>query len=121
MELLYFIGFWIGLYAVLSVIRLVFRLLCEFIETRRYMRRLEDLRPQIDAIDYEGMAKAVSEFKENHVSLREILDDKYCIRSGEHVKGIGQYVQEEAAYRRSVRKPARRSTRSRHRRYRRYY
>jgi len=118
MELLYVIGIFVGFYAVLATIGWLIKEVGKFLETRRYKAKLKKITPQIDSINIEELSSKLLTIKQSYLSLIELLQRKYKIREKkEHVKTIHQYVQEEADYRRSKRKPAKRTYRRKRRRY----
>lgn len=118
MEFLYLIGF----FALLIIIGWIFKKVGEFLETRKYKIKLEKLTPQVEAIDTKELSLRLSEVKESYSSLKELLGHNFKVSTeDEQVKSIYQYVQEEADYRRSKRKPPKRSIRRKYRRYGRYY
>jgi len=118
MEFLFVIGF----YALLIIIPLIIKEICRFLETRKYKIKLEKLTPQVEAIDTKELSLRLSAVKESYSSLKELLGHNFKDSTEEEqVKSIYQYVQEEADYRRSKRKPPKRSSRRKYRRYGRYY
>ena len=118
MVILYIIGF----YILLIIIGWIIKKIGKFLETRRYRAKLEKLTPQLEAIDTKELATNVLAIRESYSSLMKLLESNYKVSNEEEqVKSIYQYVQEEANYRRSKRKPPKRSHGRKYRRYRRYY
>jgi hypothetical protein len=117
MELLYVIGFFVLLWFIVWVAKKLY----EFVQTAKYKKKLRRLAPQLESIKVNQLFSKLSEVKEAHQQLSEILYCRYRISCDEeHVKVIEEYVKEEANYRRSKRKPARRKSRVRYYRYGRY-
>ncbi|MBW1932743.1 MAG: hypothetical protein JRI56_06960 [Deltaproteobacteria bacterium] len=118
MGLFYVIGF----YILLIIIGLLLKKIGQFLETRRYRIKLEKLTPQLEAIDTKELAAKVLAIRESYFSLMKLLESNYKIsKEEEQVKTISQYVQEEANYRRSKRKPPKRPYGRKHRTHRSYY
>ncbi|MHC4394509.1 MAG: hypothetical protein ACYS1A_02525 [Planctomycetota bacterium] len=118
MGLFYIIGF----YILLIIIGWLVKKIGKFLETRRYMIKLEKLTPQLEAIDAKELASKVSAIRKPYSLLMKLLESNYKVnKEEEQVKSINQYVQEEANYRRSKRKPPKRIHGKKYGRYRRYY
>lgn len=118
MGLLYVIGF----YILLIIIGWLVKKIGKFLETRRHRIKLEKLTPQLEAIDTKELASKVSATRESYSSLMKLLESNYKVsKEEEQVKSIYEYVQEEANYRKSKRKPPKKSHRRKYRKYRRYY
>jgi len=118
MGLLYVIGF----YILLIIIGWLVKKIGKFLETRRYRIKLEKLTPQLETIDTKELTSKVLAIRESYSSLMKLLESNYKVsKEEEQVKSIYQYVQEEANYRGSKRKPPKRPYGRKYRRYRKYY
>lgn len=118
MELLYFIGVILGFYFAVAILGWLLKEVEIFLETRRYKSKLKNITPQINSINIEELHSKLSTIKHSYLPLSELLQRKHKIREKkEHVKSIYQYVEEEAEYRKSQRKPAKKTYRRKHRRY----
>lgn len=117
MEILYLIGF----YVIVVLIGLLVKGIKLFIEERRYQRKLLELAPQVETIDIEELSLQLNNKEKEHLGLIKLLQSNYkFIGNCEEAKTIERYVQEEANYRRSKRKPRTKNYRRRHRTYGRY-
>lgn len=114
MELLYLIGFFVAIW----VIGWIFKVVGEFLEIRKYKIKLKKITPQLEAMNIEALIARFSEIKSTYSELVEHLQNKYKIyKEKEQVKTITQYVNEEAKYRRGKRKPAKRTHRKKYWQY----
>jgi gas vesicle protein len=119
MELLYIIGILVGLYVALATLVWFAREVGKFLDTLRYNAKLKKLSPQIDTINVHELSSRLSATKQSYILSTKLIEQGYKIREKvEQAKTIKQYVQDEAAYRRSKR---RKPSRTNRRRYRRYY
>lgn len=117
MEVLYLIGFCVGVIVIVWLIR-AFR---NFLETRKYKDKLRKLAPQINAVDVNELSTDLSKVHTSYYLLKKMLRETHMICDDEEqMKSIYQFVQEEAQYRRSKRKPRKKSYRRKYRSYRRY-
>ena len=117
MEVLYLIGFCVGVIVIVWLIR-AFR---NFLETRKYKDKLRKLTPQINAVDVNELSTDLSKVHTSYYLLKKMLRETHMICDDEEqMKSIYQFVQEEAQYRRSKRKPRKKSYRRKYRSYRRY-
>jgi hypothetical protein len=115
MEFLYLIGF----FGLLIIISWIIKKVGEFLEERKYKIKLDKLTPKIGGIDKNELVSKLSDLKETYSSLKDLLDRNYNIRNEDgQAKSIYEYVKEEANYRRKKRKPRKRTS---GRKYRRYY
>lgn len=102
MEILYFIGAVYLVYALVWTVRQVLK----FLETRRYKKKLRKLAPQLNALDIPCLLSRLKEMKKTYDSLAAVLQDNHKLAiEAEGEKTIDDYVREEAAYRRTKRKP----------------
>jgi hypothetical protein len=118
MELLYLIGIIVGFYFAVAIAGWLIKEVEKFRETRRYKAKLKNITPQIDSINIEELFSKLSTIKQSYLSLQRLLERKYKVsEKNENVKAVYQYAQEEADYRRSKRKPAKKTYRRKRRRY----
>jgi hypothetical protein len=111
----------IGFYSSFLIIPWFIRVISKFIETRKYKAKLEKITPQIEAINTEELSSELISAKESYLSLGGLLQERYGIcGEDEQIKDISTYTEEEANYRRGMRKPPERTHRRKYRRYRRY-
>lgn len=97
---LFIFGFYFSIYLIGKIAKTISQL----IETRRYKIKLKEVAPQLKRIDLDNLATEASMVMSEHASLSKILKLKYRIDCDEEVKSIGQYIDEEATYRRKHRK-----------------
>jgi hypothetical protein len=112
----------IGFYSSFLIIPWFIREITKFIETRKYKAKLKKITPQIEAINTEELSSELISAKESYLSLGGLLQGRYGIcGEDEQKKDISTYTEEEANYRRKIRKPSEETHRRRYRQYRRYY
>ena len=121
MEDFYVIGFIVGVYLFFGSIAWLINKVGEYRETRRYMAKLKKMAPQLDMIDVEELTTKVIAIKESYSCTLKQLQNQYSISDeDEDDKNIYKYIQNEANYRRSKRKPPTKAYRRYRRRYSRY-
>ncbi len=112
----------IGFYSSFFIIPWLIRIISKFLETKKYRAKLAKITPQLKVISIEELSSGLLSTKESYLSLVGLLRQRYGIGGeDEQVKDIRKYTEEEADYRRSIRRPSDRAHRRKHRRYRRYY
>ncbi len=117
MEIFYIIGF----YILVVLIGVLAKGIKQFIEERRYKRKLLELAPQIETIDVEELSLQLNNNEKEYLCLIKLLQSNYkFIGNCEEPKTIESFVQAEANYRRSKRKPRTKNYRRRYRTYERY-
>jgi hypothetical protein len=125
MEFLYGLGILLLVYigvplTLVATIKLI-KAIANFLKTRKYKAKLKKLTPQIYAIDIDELSSKLTVIKQSYLLLDKLLQEDYVIRDKEEQKSIDQYVQEEAHYRKSIRRPTKKSRRRKYTGYRRYY
>jgi hypothetical protein len=122
MELLLCILYIVGFYGSIYIIAWLIRTISKFLEIRKYKAKLKKITPQLKTISTEELSSELLSIKESYLPLVDLLRQRYRIGGeDEQVKDIYKYAEEEADYRRSMRKPPERTRRRKYKRYRRYY
>lgn len=121
MEIFYVIGFYVLVVLIGGLTGVLVKGIKHLIEERRYKRKLLDLAPKVEIIDVEELSLQLNSSEKEYLCLIKRLQSNYnFIGNYEEVKTIERYVQAEASYRRSKRKPRTKNYRRRYRTYGRY-
>ena len=117
MEIFYIIGFCV----LVVLIGMLVKGIKHLIEERRYKRKLLELAPQVETIDVNELSSQLNNNEKEYLCLIKLLQSNYkFIDNCEEAKTIERYVQAEADYRRSKRKPRTKKYQRRYRTYGRY-
>jgi hypothetical protein len=88
------------------VIQWIVQKIRSFLETKQYIKKLNEIGPGIDTVDVIDLNQRKARLSDDCSQLLERIRKKYRLfPEGEQAKPIKYYVELEATYRRGIRKP----------------